>query len=89
MPSPIIIIHPNDNVAVALRDLKSGETLVLPDGATLTTTTDIPYSHKVALSDLPTGAVILKYGESIGCAKTTINQGEWIHTHNLVIEEAL
>lgn len=89
MPCPVIIIHPNDNVAVALRDLKSGEILVLPDGATLTTTMDIPFSHKVALSDLPTGATIIKYGENIGCAKTPIGQGEWIHTHNLSLEEVL
>ncbi|RJQ67045.1 MAG: D-galactarate dehydratase [Desulfobacteraceae bacterium] len=83
-----IIIHPRDNVAVALRDLKAGETLHLADGRTLTVLTDIPYSHKVALADRAIGQEIIKYGENIGHARTAIRIGEWIHTHNLEIKDA-
>ena len=42
----IIIINPQDNVAVALRDLKKGEILSLPDGRELSILSDVPYSHK-------------------------------------------
>lgn len=44
----IIKIHPQDNVAVALRDLVSGETIALDDGA-LTLRAAVQRGHKVAL----------------------------------------
>ena len=83
----IMIINPRDNVAVALRDLTKGETLALPDGRSIAVRSDIPYSHKIALHDIPEGADVIKYGECIGEAKTIVRQGEWIHTHNLDIEQ--
>lgn len=83
----VIIINPRDNVAVALRDLKKGETLLLPDGKELPVLSDIPYSHKVALTDIPQGADVIKYGECIGEAKAFVHKGDWIHTHNLDIEQ--
>jgi altronate hydrolase len=82
----IIIINPRDNVAVALRDLKKGETLPLPDGRKLSVLSDIPYSHKVAIEDIPEGADVIKYGECIGETKAFVSKGDWIHTHNLDIE---
>lgn len=87
MNASVIIINPNDNVAVALADIKKGSQALLPDGSFLETVSDIPYSHKVALSDIEQGGEIIKYGELIGEAKTAIRKGEWVHTHNLDIEE--
>lgn len=83
----VIIIHPRDNVAVALRDLKKGETLLMPDGRALSVLSDVPYSHKIALNDIPAGADVIKYGECIGETKALVHQGDWIHTHNLDIGE--
>ena len=83
----VIIINPRDNVAVALRDLKKGETLLLPDGMELSILSEIPYSHKVALMDIPQGADVIKYGECIGETKVIVLKGDWIHTHNLDIGE--
>jgi altronate dehydratase len=83
----LIIIHPRDNVAVALRDLKKGEALPMPDGRELSVLSDIPYSHKVALEDIPEGADVIKYGECIGETKAFVRRGDWIHTHNLDIEQ--
>lgn len=83
----VIIIHPRDNVAVALRDLKKGETLPLPDGKDLSVLSDIPYSHKIALADIPEGADVIKYGECIGETKVFVHKGDWIHAHNLDIGE--
>jgi altronate hydrolase len=83
----VIIINPRDNVAVALRDLKKGETLSLPDGKELSVLSDIPYSHKIALTDVPEGADVIKYGECIGETKTFVHKGDWVHTHNLDIEQ--
>lgn len=71
-------IHRSDNVAVALRDLKAGETF---SGVTLTE--DIPQGHKFALSEILSGQDIVKYKYPIGHAKTIITSGAWVHTHNV------
>jgi altronate hydrolase len=86
MAAQVIIIHPRDNVAIALRDLKAGEELPLPDGRLVSVLSDIAYSHKLALEDIPQGASVIKYGEIIGEAKEPIRRGDWVHTHNLDIE---
>jgi altronate dehydratase len=83
----VIIVNAKDNVAVALADIKKGSQAILADGSFIEAATDIPYSHKIALADIAQGADIIKYGELIGEAKTAIRKGEWVHTHNLDIEE--
>lgn len=55
----IIKIHPQDNVAVALRDLVSGETIALDDGA-LTLRAAVQRGHKVALCSLAPQAMVIK-----------------------------
>lgn len=44
---------------------------------------DIPYGHKIALTDIAVGDTIIKYGESIGRASKPIKKGEYVHIHNL------
>ena len=44
---------------------------------------DIPYGHKIALTDIPQGAPIIKYGHTIGAASRSIRSGEYVHIHNL------
>ena len=87
MKANVIIINSADNVAIALADIKIGSQAILPDGTAVQAVSDIPYSHKIALADISKGAHIMKYGELIGEAKTEIKKGEWVHTHNLDIEE--
>lgn len=43
----------------------------------------VPYGHKIAVTDIPKGAHIMKYGESIGAASTDIKKGDYVHVHNL------
>ncbi len=43
----------------------------------------IPAGHKFALTDIPEGEYVVKYGEIIGRATQKINKGEWVHTHNV------
>jgi len=45
---------------------------------------DIPYGHKIALTDIKAGEHIMKYGESIGAASRDISAGEHVHVHNMV-----
>ena len=35
------------------------------------------------MTDIPKGAHIMKYGESIGAASTDIKKGDYVHVHNL------
>lgn len=78
----VIRIHPEDNVAVALRPLAAGDTVETSGGA-VTVRQEIPKGHKVALSAIPAGERIIKYGFSIGIARTDIQPGEWVHEHNV------
>lgn len=87
MKANVIIINPADNVAVALVDIRKGERVILPGDLELEAMNDIPFSHKVALRDLGEGEDIVKYGEVIGQAKEGITKGDWVHTHNLVVED--
>ncbi len=80
-------INPADNVAVVLSDVRPGSTVILPDGKSITAKTEIPVAHKVALRKVEPGEAIIKYGETIGFAKVLIEQGEWVHTHNMGYEE--
>lgn len=73
-----IKIAQNDNVAVATEPIKKGATVL-----GVTALSDIPFGHKIALSDIAPGENILKYGSPIGHATSNISAGEHIHTHNL------
>ena len=80
--SRILQIHPDDNVAVALEPLKAGEVVETSAGA-VTLRQDIPQGHKLALTDIPAGAAVVKYGFPIGHATQAIHVGDWVHSHDL------
>lgn len=82
----VIIINPKDNVAIAIETIPRGSKVLLPGGGDLIAQSEIPYSHKVALTEIAEGDSIIKYGELIGKATEKIGKGQWIHTHNLDIE---
>jgi len=71
-----------DNVAVALHDIKAGET-ASGDGLSLTAGTDVPRGHKLALTRLPAGSPVIKYGAPIGHLTQDVEAGAWVHSHNL------
>jgi len=78
----IIRIHPRDNVAVALEDLQAGER-VQADGIEVTLSEAVGRGHKVALTAIPAGSAVMKYGCAIGVASSDIAPGSWVHTHNV------
>jgi altronate dehydratase len=83
MKENALLIHPRDNVAVALRDLAAGEEVKARGVEGLTALQEIPASHKIALRDIPAGEEIIKYGETVAVCTRDIRRGEWVHTHNL------
>ena len=82
-----IIINRNDNVAIALQDIKKGKDVILSDNRSFPALADISYCHKVLIADVNSGDDIIKYGEVIGQASKPLKRGEWIHTHNMKIRE--
>ena len=77
-----IRLHHDDNVVVALSDLKIGIALE-NNGAT--TRDAIPAGHKVATSPISKGKYVYKSGQIIGIATRDIQPGEHVHSHNVDI----
>ncbi len=75
-------LSPQDNVAVALRPLRTGETLTLDD-VVLIVDRNIAVGHKLAARAIAAGEIILKYSCPIGTATRAIAPGEYAHTHNI------
>ena len=65
-----------DGTEVDVRDKKGGSETVKVIG-------DVPYGHKIAVTDIPAGSHIMKYGESIGEAECDIRRGDYVHVHNM------
>lgn len=81
-PPSLLKLNERDNVAVALRPIAACESLKI-DGLSITAQQDIPQGHKIALTDIPTKANVIKYGYPIGHTLVDINPGDWLHTHNV------
>ena len=69
-----IKINIADNVAVALDDIASDETLHL-DGQEVVGAENIARGHKIALTHIVEGESVLKYGYPIGQATKRLEQG--------------
>ena len=77
-----IKINENDNVIVAIKEIAEGEKVAV-DGKEFTAAEMIPAGHKMAISDIPQGGDVIKYGFRIGNAKEDIKAGQWVHVHNI------
>ena len=77
-------IKEQDNVAVAVEELKAGTEIM--EG--LTVNQDIPQAHKIALCDIPAGGKMIRYGVVLGYALHDIKRGDWINEHMLKLPES-
>ena len=77
-----VVIDDRDNVATVMETLKKGESIEAST-KNITLLKDIPEGHKFALSRIPKGEYIIKYGEWIGRATTEIPVGDHVHIHNV------
>jgi len=80
MTAAILKLGADDDVAIALQGLPIGTHA----GGTIAVS-DIPRGHKIALRDLPGGALVHKYGHVIGMTSAPIRAGEHVHSHNLTM----
>ena len=75
-------INPDDNVVVAIQDLKKGSQITV-EGKAIRLAEDVPAGHKVALKDFAEGENVVKYGYPIGHAQRAIKCGEWVNENNV------
>lgn len=81
---PLVHIDPADNVAVALRPIRAGETFEVFDGVgAVTAVGDVPRGHKMSVRSLSAGDAVVKYGLPIGHVTRDVSTGTWLHTHNV------
>src|SRR4051794_8737618 len=80
-----IQLRPEDNVAVASRNVPAGVELKGAAGVLLVPR-QVNMGHKLALVDIPKGGAIHKYGQVIGFASRPIVAGEHVHVHNVSAE---
>ncbi len=79
---PLLLLHPDDNIVVARRDIAAGERVEI-DGESFTIPTAVELGHKLARRAIAADARVLKYGAPIGSMKTAVARGEHVHMHNL------
>lgn len=82
--SPIIILNPNDDVAIARFPVTAGYVIAEKH---VTVLTDIKEGHKIALHDIAKDQAVKRYNQIIGYASQPIKAGEHIHLHNLKMGE--
>jgi len=77
-----IQINPRDNVAVCLESVVKGEKTTIGDRE-IVVKEEITAGHKIALFPIAEGENIVKYGEPIGHAIVSIEEGSHLHSHNV------
>lgn len=83
LPAPAVHrVAPQDDVAIALRDLAAREIIRVADRS-IEVIDPVARGHKVAIRSISTGQTVSKYGWPIGRATADIIAGAHVHTHNL------
>ena len=81
-----VIMNKLDNVATLLDDLEEKEIVAckgLLKIVELAAREKVVRGHKIALSDIPQGGGVIKYGFEIGYALCDIERGSYVHVHNV------
>jgi (2R)-sulfolactate sulfo-lyase subunit alpha len=84
----ILMHEANDDVGVAVMDLKAGAeigaaTLEGQPVGSVTLVDDVPLGHKVAMRAMAQDKEVIEYGRVIGCAMQAIQHGAHVHVHNI------
>ena len=77
-----LVISERDNVATALEPIAAGCDLELMGRHVVVSEAIVP-GHKFALTAIPAGGAIVKYGSRIGTASCAIPAGAHVHVHNV------
>lgn len=81
--APAILLHPEDNVLVCCRAMRTGERFQVGSDEEIHVLQDTELGHKLARRALPVGEKVIKYGAPIGSMTAAVQTGGWIHLHNM------
>jgi D-threo-aldose 1-dehydrogenase len=81
-PAKLMLLHPEDNVAVCIAPVAADERLEFGE-TQLRAAQAVDVGHKLARRPIAPGEKIFKYGAPIGSATRAIATGEWVHMHNM------
>lgn len=79
--APFLLIHQDDNVLVALKDLAAG-TLISFKGQAFSLHEAVAAKHKFFARDMSTGEGVIMYGTLVGKLQHAVRQGELMTTTN-------
>lgn len=82
--SPVIRMHPNDNVVVARTDVGLGAQL---PSENITSRAQVAAGYKIASRAIAAGEAIVKYNTTVGFAAENIAPGSLVHSHNTEFRE--
>jgi altronate hydrolase len=82
MAKAALKLHPDDNVLIALRDLRKGEPIEL-DGHAFALASDVSAKHKFAVANMAPGDPLYMYGVLVGKATQPIPQGSALNVVNI------
>jgi altronate hydrolase len=82
MTNRTLLIHPSDNIEVALTNLPKSE-VIQNNGKEYLLKENIPAKHKFARVDIPESGDIIMYGVLVGKATKFIPQGGLVSTNNI------
>ncbi len=87
VPLAQVAVHlrPDDNVAVAARNIPAGAELQV-NGHAVGVSKLVKLGHKVALERIKKGEAVRKYGQIIGFASQEIAPGDHVHVHNVAAD---
>ena len=80
--SNAVILHEDDNVAIAIRSVGAGEAVLVNAEERVKAAEDVDVGHKIALRSIASGGKVYRYGEPIIEATEAIEAGAWVHVHN-------
>ena len=88
MKHGILMHEPDDDVGVAVEDLRAGAeigaiTLESRPVGTVKLINNVPLGHKVAMHDITSGKDVIEYGRVIAVAIQDAPRGSHVHTHNI------
>ena len=84
--STIVVLHPEDNIAIAKKGIAAGTVLSAGNGS-FAALDRIDFGHKLATVNISSGQPIRKFGQIIGFATERIEAGQWVHVHNVTSGE--
>jgi altronate hydrolase len=78
----VLKLHPDDNVLVALQDLRKGEQ-VAQGSQNYVLQADVSAKHKFVTEDMAAGASVIMYGVIVGKTREALRRGDIVATRNV------